>query len=558
MECVITANGINQFVLLPDTVFNDNLLSIENRFESIFNKLCDKQKMMPPIIIPRFDIIKAQQQLFTNNIIKDQLPSSIPPLLSQNRSRSMSSDSIPPPQQQQLQQPPQPQQQSQSNNVTNHKLNIIKNNNNITLNSNINHNSGYHHNHNNNNNMNLNNNNNNNIAFNFTNNIRINHTINKNISSSMNDRKRTFQSVNPLNHYKTSMKLSAFKDNKHKRRLYVQSNINSIRNNNCRNINNLNNKSFQIPKFPQYPIVTPIPSQMNINTTTITPNYHHVNRRQPIYHHNLSGYNNYNIRSNSSGYPQTVTITARNNNMIDSEKCDDYQIVLKDYIQDNKLKHIEKRLKYGEAELSEIVPSTQNNYGNNNDNNISEYKLVIGRFLKFTNLSGLNNLEIVKVWKIYNKKLMDDYKWRKQSILRGLDNDLNKLNEKCLYHGTSIGVIPKIITQGFLRQFTTRHAFGQGCYFAVNPSYSAHPRYSRPNSKGIQFIFVCSVICGEFCKGNAKMKVPDIKPNTNNILYETTVNDINKPTVFVTFNDNQAIARYLIAFKNNNNNNNNN
>ena len=253
---------------------------------------------------------------------------------------------------------------------------------------------------------------------------------------------------------------------------------------------------------------------------------------------------------------------------------DDYQTILKNHISETiaedekecknwsplKQHKQNKKLKYGEARLSEITDKFQSGFhpisslsgmGTFNKNkHVNEYKSVTGRFLKFTNLSGLQNIEVVKVWKIRNDKLMDDYKWRKKSILRGLDQDVSKLNEKCLYHGTNIHVIPKIITQGFLRQFTTRHAFGAGCYFALNPAYSAHPRYSTPNSEGLQFMFVCSVICGEYCRGNPRMKVPDCKPNTNNVLFETTVNDIMKPTVFVTFQDNQAVPMYLIAFKN--------
>eukprot|EP01083_Nonionella_stella_P023583 65256_1 len=241
-----------------------------------------------------------------------------------------------------------------------------------------------------------------------------------------------------------------------------------------------------------------------------------------------------------------------------------YENILKPYIC-NKT-HRPRPLKYGEAQLLEIErtdvvqqPHSAAPYNSieyhlemaeklmgvrrTSTNPDSEYKRISEKLSHLT-------LQILKVYRVQNDKLLDDYEHRRQSIKRGLGNDASKLNETVLYHGTNSAVIPKIITQGFLRQFTTRYAFGQGCYFALNPSYSTHPRYAVPNREGIQFVFVCDVICGEYCKGNPTMKVPDVKPNTNNILYETTCNDVANPTVFVTFNDNQAIPRYLIAFRN--------
>ena len=348
---------------------------------------------------------------------------------------------------------------------------------------------------------------------------------------------RTFQSVNNTQKVKNSLQNTNYTDKKIKRRFIVQSRINHIKS--CVNQPNTTHS------FQQNNHLQTVQSQYQYR-------YHYQQQQQQQQPQQQRQPQNNNNNNNIhiplvSRYPKSITIT----------NTDKYETVLKDYTFNNK-NNDDDKLKYGEAQLLEITLqsavtlslSQRIKKGQSNHKIMNEYKSVTGRFLKFTKLSGLNNLDIVKVWKIKNDKLMDDYKWRKKSILRGLDNDASKLNEKCLYHGTNINVIPKIITQGFLRQFTTRHAFGAGCYFALNPAYSAHPRYSTPNSEGIQFIFVCSVICGEYCKGNARMKVPECKPNTNNVLYETTVNDIEKPTIFVTFNDSQAIPRYLIAFKN--------
>lgn len=62
-------------------------------------------------------------------------------------------------------------------------------------------------------------------------------------------------------------------------------------------------------------------------------------------------------------------------------------------------------------------------------------------------------------------------------------------------------------------------------------------------------MFYCSVICGQWCVGNQNMKIPSSKPNSNNIPYETTVDSIHSPTIFVTYKDDQAKPTYLVSFR---------
>ena len=303
-------------------------------------------------------------------------------------------------------------------------------------------------------------------------------------------RKRKFQHVSPFNNYRQIMTKRRLMDNRFRRQKHV---------------NSLNIKS----------VIQPPP---NKNILPVLPLGHPIypTHPQPYYpNYQIAHQPYYNTKSQ-----QIRTMDTRT-----------HHLVLANYIRPRS-----DKLKYGEARLTDI---TQHN----------ESKSICKTFLEHTQAARLD-VYIMIVYKIQNEKLSEEYKHRRKSIKRGLDGDECKLNERYLFHGTNLSVIPKIITQGFLRQFTQRHAFGQGCYFAVNAAYSAHPRYSTPNTEGTQFVFVCSVICGEYCKGNAAMKVPDIKPNTDNILYETTCNDVDRPSVFVTFSDNQAIPVYLIAFKN--------
>ena len=95
----------------------------------------------------------------------------------------------------------------------------------------------------------------------------------------------------------------------------------------------------------------------------------------------------------------------------------------------------------------------------------------------------------------------------------------------------------------------TAAVFGCGAYFAVNANYSAHDQYSVPNKFNVKHIFICSVVIGEYTVGNSKMKVaPSLDDNTD-LLYDTLVDNKDKPSIFVALTDGQAYPDYLVSFK---------
>ncbi|XP_051800185.1 uncharacterized protein LOC110967555 [Acanthochromis polyacanthus] len=94
-------------------------------------------------------------------------------------------------------------------------------------------------------------------------------------------------------------------------------------------------------------------------------------------------------------------------------------------------------------------------------------------------------------------------------------------------------------------------AYGHGTYFALNASYSANPRYSKPADDGSQLMFVARVLTGLYTQGNSNMKVP---PQVEGSLedhdrYDSVVDSIDSPSMYVVFHDNQAYPEYLITFK---------
>jgi len=102
----------------------------------------------------------------------------------------------------------------------------------------------------------------------------------------------------------------------------------------------------------------------------------------------------------------------------------------------------------------------------------------------------------------------------------------------------------------FLNLFTAT-AFGDGVYFAVNANYSAQSTYSPTDSNGNKYIFLARVLTGEFTLGKTGLKTPPPKDASKSAvdLYDSVVNNISSPIMFVIFYDAQCYPEYLITFK---------
>ena len=125
----------------------------------------------------------------------------------------------------------------------------------------------------------------------------------------------------------------------------------------------------------------------------------------------------------------------------------------------------------------------------------------------------------------------------------------SRLERVWLFHGTDEGTVPKIVNQGFNRAFCGKNAtaYGKGVYFARDADYSAQPQYARPNSSGVCQMFLCRCVVGEYCLGKRDALTPDVRKGYQ--LYDSTVNKIDDPLIFVTYHDAQAYPEYLIKYK---------
>lgn len=91
--------------------------------------------------------------------------------------------------------------------------------------------------------------------------------------------------------------------------------------------------------------------------------------------------------------------------------------------------------------------------------------------------------------------------------------------------------------------------YGMGVYFALKSSYSAQTKYAKSDKDGQQSMFICRVIIGEYTPGKKGMKMAPVLREGSTELFDTLVEKMDKPTIFVTMTDAQAYPEYLVTFK---------
>uniref|UniRef100_A0A673LPA2 Poly [ADP-ribose] polymerase n=1 Tax=Sinocyclocheilus rhinocerous TaxID=307959 RepID=A0A673LPA2_9TELE len=123
--------------------------------------------------------------------------------------------------------------------------------------------------------------------------------------------------------------------------------------------------------------------------------------------------------------------------------------------------------------------------------------------------------------------------------------------EKILYYGTSEESCSSIMKSNFNRNFAGQNGnstnYGHGTYFAVNTSYSAQNKYAVPAADGTQLMFVARVLTGYYGLGQADMRTPPVHVAPDR--YDSVVDNMQNPSMFVVFHDCQAYPDYLITFK---------
>ena len=165
---------------------------------------------------------------------------------------------------------------------------------------------------------------------------------------------------------------------------------------------------------------------------------------------------------------------------------------------------------------------------------------------------------VCKIERIHNIGLWNMYEALKNNMLneREYRRAHYDVERKWLFHGTDERTAAEIAKGNFNRSFAGKNAtrYGHGSYFAVNSSYSADKdlskkeKYSVPNEDGLKVNIMCRVLVGDFCRGFDQTQVPDYMKGGSR-RFDSTVDNVENPTIFVTYNDAQVYPEYIVTFR---------
>ncbi|XP_069618955.1 protein mono-ADP-ribosyltransferase PARP12-like isoform X3 [Ranitomeya imitator] len=175
-------------------------------------------------------------------------------------------------------------------------------------------------------------------------------------------------------------------------------------------------------------------------------------------------------------------------------------------------------------------------------NTSSEFSEIVSSFFK-----TVSGHEVKRMWRLQNPTLWQVFQWQKEQMKKV--NPGRDVKEIRSFHGTERTHIETICSQNFDWRICGTHGtvYGQGSYFARDASYSHN--YSTPTSSGTRAMFVARVLVGDYVTGNPQMKRPPLRPGSSSQYYDSCVDNIFSPSIFVVFEKHQIYPEYLLEYE---------
>ncbi|KAM4038270.1 zinc finger CCCH-type antiviral protein 1-like [Anomaloglossus baeobatrachus] len=159
----------------------------------------------------------------------------------------------------------------------------------------------------------------------------------------------------------------------------------------------------------------------------------------------------------------------------------------------------------------------------------------------------VSGYKVKRIWRLQNPSLWQVFQWQKEQMKKG--NQGQDVKEMRLFHGTDSRHIDAICNQNFDWRICGTHGtvYGQGSYFARDASYSHD--YSPPTSGGTRAMFIARVLVGDYETGDPQMKRPPLRPGSSTRYYDSCVDNITDPSIFVVFEKHQLYPEYLLEYE---------
>jgi len=181
------------------------------------------------------------------------------------------------------------------------------------------------------------------------------------------------------------------------------------------------------------------------------------------------------------------------------------------------------------------------------DSDSAEYVDIVAEFLLTMPSATVDTLERVE-----NRSLHRPFEAQAVAMKDIIGADYNKATmRQILFHGTTAvdDIVHSTDGHGFLPLLSGSRCgatYGDGTYFARNASYSH--KYSQRISNGQHKMIVAEVLVGRSTKGRQGDKKMPPLPGEAYKKYNSLVDSVADPSIFVVQHSNQAYPAYLLTY----------
>ncbi|XP_042305821.1 protein mono-ADP-ribosyltransferase TIPARP-like [Sceloporus undulatus] len=149
---------------------------------------------------------------------------------------------------------------------------------------------------------------------------------------------------------------------------------------------------------------------------------------------------------------------------------------------------------------------------------------------------------VLAVYRIHNDQLWQAYMRQKEFMSQTRIVDNVDVLERHLFHGTGAAQIKPICTENFNPHLSGLNGsvYGKGIYFAKDANISHS--YAKTAKDNMRHMFLAKVLTGYWMKGNSKCRKP-------RIWYDSCVDCVSDPKIFVVFKNCQCYPYFLIRYK---------
>ncbi|XP_071242279.1 protein mono-ADP-ribosyltransferase PARP12-like isoform X1 [Salvelinus alpinus] len=156
----------------------------------------------------------------------------------------------------------------------------------------------------------------------------------------------------------------------------------------------------------------------------------------------------------------------------------------------------------------------------------------------------MTGFSVKSIERVQNRILWEVFSWQGDVMRK---TNAGKDNEKQLFHGTDSKHVDAICLQNIDWRIggTQGTPYGQGSYFSKDAKFS----HSYTSQSGVRSMFVCRVLVGNYTQGHSSYLCPPSKDGSHTISYDSCVDDIYNPSVFMVVGKHQVYPEYLIQYR---------